>query len=292
MLLAAVLTWAAHSSVAVVLLIMSFAAQGRGAAARRLRAGARRQSRHRAQPAARGRRRRRPGGERLPIGNLLNRLVGCVLALALLDRSARLIVALEPDPARAVADFHTAFNLVLAAAVLPAAGAVRRGCCAVCCRRASTPPTRRGRSISTGRRARRRPSRSPARRARRCAWPTCSRPCCAARSMRSTAATASGSPRRKRLDDVLDRLNGAIKAYLTALDPDALDEADHRRLSEILAFTTNLEHAGDVVDRSLMALAAKRHQARARLLEAEGGRDARHARAADRAICAPPPRCS
>jgi phosphate:Na+ symporter len=30
----------------------------------------------------------------------------------------------------------------------------------------------------------------------------------------------------KRLDDVLDRLNSAIKAYLTSLDPDAIDYDD------------------------------------------------------------------
>jgi phosphate:Na+ symporter len=62
----------------------------------------------------------------------------------------------------------------------------------------------------------------------------------------------------RRLDDVLDRLNGAIKAYLTALDPETLSEADHRRLTEIFVFTTNLESAGDVIDRDLMGLAAKR----------------------------------
>ena len=62
----------------------------------------------------------------------------------------------------------------------------------------------------------------------------------------------------KRMDDVLDRLDRAIKEYLTSLDIDALDDADHRRLSEILAFTTNIEHAGDIVEKSLMPLAAKR----------------------------------
>ena len=35
----------------------------------------------------------------------------------------------------------------------------------------------------------------------------------------------------KGLDTVLDRLNGAIKAYLTALDPDSLDDDDNRRLA-------------------------------------------------------------
>jgi hypothetical protein len=60
------------------------------------------------------------------------------------------------------------------------------------------------------------------------------------------------------MDNVLDRLDTAIKEYLTSIDTDALDDTDHRRLSEILAFTTNLEHAGDIVEKSLMPLAAKR----------------------------------
>jgi len=62
----------------------------------------------------------------------------------------------------------------------------------------------------------------------------------------------------KRMDDVLDRLDRAIKEYLTSLDSDALDDADHRRMLEIIAFTTNIEHAGDIVERNLMPLAAKR----------------------------------
>jgi phosphate:Na+ symporter len=62
----------------------------------------------------------------------------------------------------------------------------------------------------------------------------------------------------RRLDTVLDRLNAAIKTYLAALDPEAMTDTDQRRLAQVLAFATNLEHAGDVVDRSLVALAAKR----------------------------------
>ena len=62
----------------------------------------------------------------------------------------------------------------------------------------------------------------------------------------------------KSLDDVLDRLTIAIKAYLTRLDPDALSEGDHRRLHEIMAFTMNLEQAGDVVERNLLPHVAKR----------------------------------
>ena len=65
------------------------------------------------------------------------------------------------------------------------------------------------------------------------------------------------------MDDVLDRLDRAIKEYLTSLDIDALDDAEHRRLSEIVAFTTNIEHAGDILEKSLMPLGGKAHQARA-----------------------------
>jgi phosphate:Na+ symporter len=62
----------------------------------------------------------------------------------------------------------------------------------------------------------------------------------------------------RRIDDVLDRLNSAIKAYLTGLDSEATSEVDQRRIEEILAFTINLEHAGDVVDKNLLGHAAKR----------------------------------
>ena len=56
---------------------------------------------------------------------------------------------------------------------------------------------------------------------------------------------------------MLDRLNRAMKAYLTSLDHDTLDADDDRRLSEILAFITNLEHAGDIVERGVAANLAK-----------------------------------
>jgi phosphate:Na+ symporter len=62
----------------------------------------------------------------------------------------------------------------------------------------------------------------------------------------------------RRLDDVLDRLNAAIKAYVASLEAEAMTDADQRRVEQVLAFATNMEHAGDVVDKNLAALAAKR----------------------------------
>jgi phosphate:Na+ symporter len=82
-------------------------------------------------------------------------------------------------------------------------------------------------------------------------------------TMLRNALDALGGDRKqvaatKGIDDVLDRLCREIKIYLTAIDPEALDEADNRRLSEILSFVTNLEHAGDIVVKGLVAVANKR----------------------------------
>ena len=48
------------------------------------------------------------------------------LGLALLNWAGPLMVAIEPDPARAVADFHTLFNLATAALFLPVLGPLAR----------------------------------------------------------------------------------------------------------------------------------------------------------------------
>ena len=62
----------------------------------------------------------------------------------------------------------------------------------------------------------------------------------------------------KRLDDVIDKLNTAIKAYITSLDASALGDADHRRVHEILAFATNMEQAADIVEKDLLGIVSKK----------------------------------
>jgi phosphate:Na+ symporter len=53
-----------------------------------------------------------------------------------------------------------------------------------------------------------------------------------------------------------DLLGGKRPKHM--LDSEALDAEDDCRLSEILAFITNLEHAGDIVERGVAASLAKR----------------------------------
>ena len=255
--LAAVLTWAAHSSVATVLVIMAFAAKGviPPHAAFALVLGANLGSA--INPVLEGSSGGDPLSRRLPIGNLVNRAAGCLIGLALLNWIGPLLVTIEPDPARAVADFHTAFNLVTALLFFPLlgpfAGLLRR---LLPARVDTGDPSR---PIYLDAAARETPSLAlagAAREAMRMADVF-------EEMLRGTVDSLDRGDRKrvsetKRMDDVLDRLDRAIKEYLRSLDIDTLDAADHRRLSEILAFSTNIEHAGDIVEKSLMPLAAKR----------------------------------
>jgi phosphate:Na+ symporter len=61
-----------------------------------------------------------------------------------------------------------------------------------------------------------------------------------------------------RLDNVVDRLDEAIKLYITKLTRDALDEREGRRAMEIVSFTINLEHIGDIIDKNLCELATNK----------------------------------
>jgi phosphate:Na+ symporter len=59
-------------------------------------------------------------------------------------------------------------------------------------------------------------------------------------------------------DNAVDRLYEAIKLYLIQTSRTELGEEDGKRYIEILTFTTNLEHIGDIVDKNLMELATKK----------------------------------
>jgi phosphate:Na+ symporter len=109
------ITWACHSSIAIVLLVASFAASGvvdlAGALALTLGAnlgGALPPLVNATTPAAR----------RLPVGNLLVRTTGVVLALGFVKPISSLIGEYDPDPGRRVVDFHVLFNVCLALAFL------------------------------------------------------------------------------------------------------------------------------------------------------------------------------
>lgn len=117
-LIAALLTWAAHSSVAIVLLIMSLAYSQfvTAEAALALVLGANLGSA--INPVFEGAHRDDPASYRLPAGNLLNRLAGVVLVTPFLHPIAHLLQAFQPDMAKMTAEFHVAFNAATALAFI------------------------------------------------------------------------------------------------------------------------------------------------------------------------------
>ena len=61
-----------------------------------------------------------------------------------------------------------------------------------------------------------------------------------------------------RMDDVVDRLDEAIKLYVTRVTRESLDDPDGRRAMEIISFAINLEHIGDIIDKHLLEIAVKK----------------------------------
>jgi phosphate:Na+ symporter len=256
-LLAAVLTWAAHSSVAVVLLIVSLATKGliQPEQAFALVLGANLGTA--INPVVEGHSGSDLSHKRLPIGNLITRIIGVAVVLTLLSPIARLSAMIDDDSARAVANFHTAFNLVLAALFMPFLAPYANALTKTFPRKIDESDPARPRYLDPA--ARETPVVALGAAAREAL-----RLVDVLTEMLTGAKAALWSPDRKALsavrakDNVLDSLNTAVKTYLTSIDPDELGDADKRRLNEILLFSMNMEHAGDVLDQNLLPHLAKR----------------------------------
>jgi phosphate:Na+ symporter len=257
LVVAAALTWAAHSSVAVVLLVMSLATAHfvTPVAALALVLGANLGSA--VNPLIEASQPGNPASRRLPIGNLITRVTGCFVVLPFLNVITAELLQFEPNPARLAADFHTAFNVVLALAFigpLPAlAGMLTRSLPAQT--KAADPSAPIYLDIAAT------------------ATPSVGL-VCAAREvlrmgdlieamLRQTMTALLTSDRKlvteiSRMDDAVDSLNEAVKLYVTRITRDSLDDSDGHRAMEIVSFAINLEHIGDIIDKNLMDLAAKK----------------------------------
>jgi phosphate:Na+ symporter len=255
--LAAALSWVAHSSVTVVLLVMSLAYSQfvTPEAALALILGANLGSA--INPLVEGSHSDNPASRRLPLGNLLNRMIGCALVLPFLQPIAAALERFEPNPSRMAADFHTAFNLVLALIfILPLDGVA-----ALLTRflPEKTKPGDPSTPLYLDETALPTPSVALA---------------CAARetlhigdiieTMLRQTMTAFTTDDRKlveeisTMDDAVDRLDEAVKLYLTKLTRESLGERDALRAMEIISFSINLEHVGDIIDKNLMEVASKK----------------------------------
>jgi phosphate:Na+ symporter len=256
-LVAALLTWVAHSSVAVVLLIMSLAYSNFVApeAALALVLGANLGSA--INPLFGGARAGDPASRRLPLGNLLNRFVGIALVLPLLKPLAAWLPGVIPDPAKLTAAFHIAFNVGTALLFIGLLDPLARLLEWLLPSRAPADDPGAPRYLDDA--ALDTPSLALADAARETL-----RMGDMVESMLRQVMTALMTNDRRlvatvtRMDNAVDRLDEAIKLYVTKLTRGALSEEEGHRAMEIISFAINLEHIGDIIEKNLSELAAKK----------------------------------
>jgi phosphate:Na+ symporter len=256
-LIGAAVTWAVHSSVASVLLVMSLAYAHfiSPVAALALVLGANLGSA--INPVFEGARRDNPASYRLPLGNLVNRLIGILLVAPFLRPIADVMQAWQPDLARMTAEFHIAFNLVTAVlfiGLLDGMAALLKKLLPERVREAdpSRPRYLDDTALET-------PSLALADAARE----TLHMGDDVEIMLRKVMAAIMTNDRAlvdqvSRMDNAVDSLNEAIKLYVTKLTRGSLDEREGQRAMEIISFAINLEHIGDIIDKNLSELATKK----------------------------------
>ena len=254
---AALLTWAAHSSVAVMLLLVSLAAGNviTPVAAIALVLGANLGG---AIPPVLEAPGLDPASRRLPVGNLAFRALGCIVTLPFARSIAEALWQLDPDPAASVVNFHILFNLVLAASFIGLLDPAARLLVRLMPERAkraddaAKPLYLDDAVLDTPYLALTNASREALRMAD-----------LVDAMLRSLLQMVTGNDLEPHKDLVhtgkaLDRLQEALKAYLAQLGTDGLSEADARRHGHVLDFAVNLGHAGDIIERSLADAAIRK----------------------------------
>jgi phosphate:Na+ symporter len=263
--LAGLLTWACHSSVAVVLLIVSLVKSGVVApeAGLVLVLGANLGATVPAFLEAES-----PTARRLPLGNMLIRAIGCIVAIPFLPFIYTLVARIEPEPARIVVNFHTAFNLALAALFILPIDLIARWLILLL----PDPPSSTDPGVP--------------RYLEQAALGTASvalvnaaretlRMADMVQTMLEEALAVFRNDDRKlasrvsRMDYTLDRLGVAVRRYMADLSGEELNEEDSSRGQEIFTFTINLDHIGDILANILSEFAYTRLKRRGSLTREE-----------------------
>jgi phosphate:Na+ symporter len=198
-----------------------------------------------------------PDARRVPLGNLVFRLLGVAAFLPALPLLMPYVALLQPEEARQTLNFHVGFNLTLAIVFIGFVGPVARLTSKLLPDQPQVDDPAKPRYLNMH------AEESPA-----IALANASREAlrmgdAVGQMLRQSLQAFRSDDRRlikqvSDLDNQVDRLNDAIKLYLTRVSREIMDPADQRRVIDLITFTTNLEHIGDIVDKSLMDLAAKK----------------------------------
>ncbi len=194
---------------------------------------------------------------RVPLGNLIFKLIGCVLVLPLLGIIGGWFDDLGFEPEKQVIYFHLGFNLALAMLFLGFVGPFARLTARILPSDDKKDAPGRPRYLDPT----------------ALHTPALAMGCAAREALRLgdiVQVMLNGmlavlrnndlklSQELRKLDDDIDDLYTAIKLYLTQISREALDEREGKRWADIIQFTINMEHAGDIIERVLIDVADKK----------------------------------
>lgn len=260
-LLGALFTWLIHSSVASILMVATFTAQGMLAveAAVPLVLGANVGGGLIAFWLSRGMQKE---AQRIPVGNLLFRTAGALVALALVETVALPIAALGPNAGSAIVNFHVLFNVALVLACLPLTGLMARLTTRLL--PSASPGERDGdlfkrRVSALDRSVLKNPTMALAS-ATRELLRMAELVEIMTRPVMDLFASDSREEieRVRKVDEEVNRAHTEIKLYLAEVNRGRMTVEEAQRSIELTDFAINLEHAGDIVAKNLLALAEER----------------------------------
>ncbi len=197
-----------------------------------------------------------PQARRVPLGNLLFKLLGCAAMVPLLPYAREWLATLALTPHAQVVGFHLLFNVALALLFIGPTTPMARWVDAWL----ATPlPSATERPNHLDPMALDTPALAMS---------------CAAREALHQADVvetmlrgmltviraddlALGQKLRK-MDDTVDALYSAIKYYLTKISREALSEREGQRWTDIVSFTINMEQIGDIIERVLQDVEDKK----------------------------------
>jgi phosphate:Na+ symporter len=197
-----------------------------------------------------------PMARRLPLGNLVFKVSGALIAIPLLPYVHPWLQTVVPEVHQQVVGFHLLFNLALAALFVGLTGVVAKAV-------DGWLPE---------------PDRNLGDRPRHLdpvalATPSLAISCAAREALHQADVVETMlrgmldvirkndldlAQKLRQKDDTVDDLYSAIKFYLTQISREALSEREGRRWGDVLSFTINMEQVGDTIERVLQDVEDKK----------------------------------
>lgn len=198
-----------------------------------------------------------PEARRVPVGNLIFRFVAVVIFLPVIPYLQPYLADVAPELGRQALNFHVVFNVSLALMSIGFVGPMARLTTRILPDAKGNDDPGRPRYLSPG--SHEQPTIALANAARE----ALRMGDLVGQMLRQSLQVFRSDDRRlikqvSDLDTQIDRLNEAIKIYLTNVSRELMDPADQKRVVDLITLITNLEHIGDIVDKNLMELAAKK----------------------------------